>query len=130
MSSCACKACMHFSVLQPAVVALLAASLAACGGLPRPTEQVELARAAVSQAQPIAATEGAPELKSAEAKLSAAEQAMKAGDHVAARVLAEQAEVDAKYAWTLAESARMQRAAAEVDQSVKLLRDELDRRAK
>jgi hypothetical protein len=97
---------MNFSVLQPAA-AVLVATLAACGAIPRPTEQVELARAAVSQAQPVALAAGAPELGTARAKLSAAEQAMQAGDYVSARVLAEQAEVDARYAWTLGETARM-----------------------
>jgi hypothetical protein len=130
MADYVCKACMHLSVLQPAAVVVLAGALAACGGIPQPTEQVQLARAAVSQAQPIAVSDGAPELKTAQAKLAAAERAMQGGDYVSARVLAEQAEVDAKYAWTLAEGARMQRAAAEVDQSVKLLRDELERRVK
>ena len=126
----ACKACTHFSVLQPAMLAVLVASLVGCSSIPRPTEQVELARAAVSQAQPMAASQAAAELGTAQAKLSAAERAMQAGDYVSARVLAEQAEVDAKYAWTVAETARMQRAAAEVDESVKVLRDELQRRAK
>jgi hypothetical protein len=48
----------------------------------------------------------------ARAKLALAEDAMQQGDYVNARVFAEQAEVDARYAWTVAESARMQRAAA------------------
>lgn len=121
---------MHLSVLQRATALALAAGLAACSSMPRPTEQVELARAAVSQAQPVAVHDGAPELKTAQAKLARAEHAMRSGDYMSARILAEQAEVDAKYAWTLAENARMQRAAAEVDQSVKLLRQELDRRSK
>jgi len=52
------------------------------------------------------------------------------GDYTNARILAEQAQVDAKYAWTLAENARLQRAAVEVGESVKVLREELDRRGK
>jgi hypothetical protein len=106
MAHFACKACMDFSVLQP-LAAVVVVTLAACGAIPRPAEQVELARAAVSQAQPVANVAGAQELGTARAKLSAAEQAMRAGDYVSARVLAEQAEVDARYAWTIGETARM-----------------------
>jgi hypothetical protein len=113
------KACIRRSVLQRLAVAALAAALAACSSIPRPTEQVEAARRAVAQAQPVALSQGAPELKVAQDKLARAEQALKSGDHVNARILAEQAEVDARYAWTLAESARVQRAAAQLDTGVK-----------
>ena len=130
MSPHACKACTHRSVLQWLGAAAVAASLAACSSIPRPVEQVEAARAALGQAQPVAVAEGAPQLKLAQAKLERAERAMQGGDHVSARILAEQAEVDARYAWTLAESARLQRAAAGIDRSVQSLRDELERRTK
>lgn len=55
---------------------------------------------------------------------------MQRGDHTDARILAEQAEVDARYAWTLAENARLQRAAADTGESVKVLQDQLDRRGR
>ena len=84
----------------------------------------------VSQAQPLAKTDGALELYTAQTKLARADAAMQRGDYRNARIFAEQAEVDAKYAWTLAESARMQRAAAELDRSVRTLRDELERRVR
>jgi Domain of unknown function (DUF4398) len=125
-----CKACIHLSVLQRAVPLALAAGLAACSSIPRPDEQVDAARAAVSQAQPVAVRDGAHELRVAQVKLALAEEAMQRGEYRDARIFAEQAEVDARYAWTLAENARLQRAAAEVDQGVKVLRDELDRRGK
>jgi hypothetical protein len=124
------KACIRLSVLQRAAPVALAAALAACSSTPRPSEQVSAARAAVSQAQPVAVRDGAPELKAAQAKLMRAEELMQRGDYTDARIFAEQAEVDARYAWTLAENARLQRAAAETGESVKLLRDELDRRAR
>lgn len=111
----ACKACIPLPLLQRKALLALAAALCACSSIPEPAEQLHAARAAVSQAQPVAVHEGAPELKTAQAKLAAAEAAAGRGDYVAARVLAEQAEVDARYAWTLAESARMQRTAAEID---------------
>ena len=126
----ACKACIDLSDLQrPAVIALVAA-LAACSSTPPPKEQLDAARAAVLQAQPVAVRDGAAELTAAKIKLARAEEEMQRGENDNARILAEQAEVDAKYAWTLAENARVQRAALEADQRAKLMRDELERRGK
>jgi hypothetical protein len=82
----------------------------------------------VTQAQPVAARDAPRELAGAQEKLRGAEEAMQRGDYVQARILAEQAEVDAKYAWTIAENAKAQRAAAEVDKSIELLKNELARR--
>jgi Domain of unknown function (DUF4398) len=130
MSLHACKACIRPSVLQWACAAALAATLGACSSIPRPDEQMQAARAALARTQPVAATEGAVELKLAQGKLDRAERALEAGDNVGARILAEQATVDARYAWTVAESARLQRAAADVDRQVQSLRDDLDRRKK
>lgn len=135
----ACKACIDPRELQrelqrvlrrAGAAAALAAALGACSSIPQPTEQVEAARAAVAQAQPAAGSEGAAELQIAQAKLARAEDAMQRGNYVEARVLAEQAEVDARYAWTVGENARQRRAAAEAEQNVSALRQELDRRTK
>jgi len=107
--------------------ALLA--LGGCANTPPPTEQLGAARAMVTQAQPVAVNDAPAELQSAQAKLASAEAAVQRGEYAAARRLAEEAEVDAKLAWTTAENARAQRAAAEVDQGVKALRDEVQRRS-
>jgi Domain of unknown function (DUF4398) len=124
------KACIDIFDLQRAALIAVTAALAACSSLPPPTEQMDAARAAVAHAQPVAAAEGVPELGMAQAKLARAEQELQRGDNVAARVLAEQAEVDARYAWTLAENARLQRTTAEFDRSSKQMRQELERSAK
>ena len=102
--------------------------LAGCSSVPPPDQQVGAARAMVAQAQPLAATDAPLELSSAQDKLARAEQAMKRADYANARIYAEQAEVDAKYALTLAQNARAQRAAAEVNQGISTLRQELERR--
>ena len=115
--------------LKPIAAAVLAAGLAGCASVPPPQAQLAAARAMVSQAQAVAARDAAFELNTAQAKLARAEQAMKRDDYVNARIYAEQAEVDAKYAWTLAENARTQRAAAEVGKSINALRQELQRRS-
>lgn len=124
MFSDACKACIGVPLLQSAAAWTLGAALVACSTTPAPTEQVAAARTMVSQAAPVAVRDGAVELKTAQAKLARAEEAMQRGDYAQARIFAEQAEVDARYAWTLAENARMQRTAAELDHSVKVLRNE------
>jgi hypothetical protein len=103
-------------------------ALGACASTPPPTEQLAAARAMVSQAQPVASKDAPQELQSAQAKLARAEHAMERGDYMNARIFAEQADVDAKYALTLAENARAQRAAAEIATGIRTLRDELERR--
>lgn len=104
------------------------AALGACASMPPPNAQLAAARTMVSQAQSAAEGEAPGELHSARAKLAQAEAAMRRKDYVDARIYAEQAEVDAKYAWTLAENARAQRALAEVSRSIDVLQQELQRR--
>lgn len=115
------------AALSLAAACVAAAGLVACATTPPPTEQMGAARTMVSQAQQVASAEGAAELDTARTKLARAELAMQRGDYLDARILAEQAEVDAKYAWTRSENARAQRAAAEVDRSLRTLREELER---
>ncbi|HEY1286789.1 MAG TPA: DUF4398 domain-containing protein [Burkholderiales bacterium] len=144
----ACKACTDRSDLQriSALTALqrifaradlqrifgftLALGLAACSSMPRPTEQIEAARAAVSKAQPVVVQDGSMELRVAQYKLARAEQDAERGDYSNARIYAEQAQVDADYARAIAENARVERAAADANLGVRRLQDELDRRAK
>src|SRR3982074_1998908 len=115
--------------LSAGKIACSAALLCAgCATTPPPTEQLAAARAMVNQAQPAAGKEAPLELQNAQAKLSRAEDAMQRGDYEVARRNAEQAEVDAKLAWSVAENARAQRAAAEVERGIETLREELDRR--
>lgn len=101
---------------------------AGCATTPPPTEQLAAARAMVNQAQPVAGKEAPLELQNAQAKLSRAEDAMQRGDYELARRNAEQAEVDAKLAWSVAENVRAQRSAAEVERGIETLREEVDRR--
>jgi uncharacterized protein DUF4398 len=110
------------------VCAFALVAVAGCATTPPPTEQLAAARAMVSQAQPLAVNDAPADLHTAQAKLASAEAAMQRGDYALARRFAEQAEVDARLAWTTAEDVRAQRAAAEVDQGVKALRDEVQRR--
>jgi hypothetical protein len=107
----------------------LVVGVGACASVPAPTEQLAVARSMLSQAQSAGATQHAPvELNAARTKLDQAEEAMRREDHERARQLAEQAEVDARLAWTKSDTARSQRAAAEVQQGIEVLKQELQRR--
>ena len=90
------------------------AALAACATTPPPTGEMAAARAAVAQAAPTASEYAAQELRVAQVKLERAEAALAAERHIDARLLAEQAEVDAKLAWSLAQSEQARRALTEV----------------
>lgn len=108
--------------------ALLA--LGGCASIPPPTEQIAIARTSVSQAQAATATQHAPvELRAAQSKLERAQVAMEREEYVEAKRLAEQAEVDAKLAFSKAETAKAQMAVAQLNEGIRVLREELQRRA-
>lgn len=78
---------------------------------------------------------GAPELapaemRSARDKMDRANAAMSAKDYELARLLAEQAQADAQLAVTRARSAKAQKAAAAVQEDSRVLREEIERKAK
>ncbi len=113
-----------------AVVALLA--LGACASQKTPaTADVAVSRAAVENATSAGAADLAPaEMQSARDKLMRANQALAAKDYGVARDLANQASVDAKLAQSKANSAKASNAADELQQSIRVLREELDRNSK
>lgn len=92
-----------------------AAALAGCATTtPAPVAEMNAARAMVSQAHPAASQYAPNELRAAQIKLERAEAALAQEKHTEARLLAEQAEVDAKLAWTIADSERARQQLAEV----------------
>lgn len=104
--------------------------LAACSSVPPPTEQLAVSRAAIESAQTAGAPEfAAADLAQARSKFERAQAAMRDEDYLRARRLAEEAAVDAQLAQARAGSVRAQTAAAQVDQSIRALRSELERAA-
>jgi ATP-dependent protease ClpP protease subunit len=86
---------------------LFLGALAACATTDPPEAEMTQARAMVAQARPVA--QAAPqEFSTAQAKLDRAERAMQRGHYEHARLLAEEAEADARFAWVTAENARVQ----------------------
>jgi uncharacterized protein DUF4398 len=101
---------------------------AGCATVPPPTEQMAVSRAALGDAVSAGAGEYAGvDLRDAQLKLDAANVAMGSREYDKARIFAEEAEVDAKLAATRARSAKAQRAVAELNESLRVLRDELSR---
>lgn len=106
-------------------------SLSACSSIPPPVEQIAVSRSAVERASSSpSAVDAAPvELQQARQKLDRAQLAMTEKDYVLARRMAEQAEVDARVAESRASSTRGERALKEVQESIRALQDEINRRA-
>ncbi|GGY08877.1 DUF4398 domain-containing protein [Massilia dura] len=106
-----------------------AALLSACASQKTPaTADVAVSRAAVENATQAGAAELAPaELLAAREKLQQASRALADKDYKLASDLAQQAQADAKLAQSKATSAKATSAANEVQENVRVLREELDR---
>jgi hypothetical protein len=115
-------------VIRKTFIPLVALGLAACATSSPPATEIGAARAMVAQARPAAERDAPQQIADAQAKLSRAESEMQKGHHETARMLARQAEADAKLAWTIAENARLSRTAAEVQDANRTLREESERK--
>lgn len=102
--------------------------LAGCATAQPPVAQMSAARSAIAQARPLATQYAAAELRDAQSKLARAEAAYSDGDWTGARRLAEEAEVDANYALSVAQNERSRRASAELAQGIDRLKRELEER--
>lgn len=104
--------------------------IAGCASIPEPAEQMAVSRAAVNNALSAGGNEFAPlQIKSAMEKMDAAERAIADENYVLARQLAEQAQLDAKLAGTMARSIKAQKAADALQEDSRVLRQEIDRQA-
>ena len=103
--------------------------LSACASNKTPaTADVAVSRAAVANATSAGAADLAPaEMQSARDKLMRANQALAAKDYKTAQDLANQASADAQLAQSKANSAKSTTAADELQQSIRTLREELNR---
>jgi hypothetical protein len=112
-------------------IGFAAVVIAGCASvLPPPTEQIAVSKAAVSDAIGAGGNEFASaDMRAAQDKLDRAIQAMTAEDYKNARLLAEQAQVDAQLAAAKARSAKAQKAAATVQEGSEVLRQEIDRKS-
>jgi cytochrome c5 len=109
----------------PQLRSLKLAALALGSSLIPPTEQYAVAQSAVNSAVSAGGTEfAAVEMKSAQDKFKQAEMAMHDENYEKAKVLAEQAEWDARVAERKAQAMKAQRAVQDANQGVQDLRKE------
>jgi len=109
---------------------LLLMLLAACSSIPPPREQLAVGKAAVERASSTAAAEAPVELSKARDELERANLAMGRKDYLEARRLAEQAEADANLAEAKARTTRSAVALQEVRDGIRMLHEEMGRRAR
>jgi len=103
-------------------------ALSGCASTPAPLDQMGRSEAALSDAEESGAREYSPlELREAQKKYEKAKAAMAQEDNQVAKQLAEEAEIDAVLADVTARSTKAQQAAKEIRESIRLLRDEIDR---
>lgn len=119
------------TLIRTTAAALALSALAACSSTPAPTEQMAVTRTTVNRvaATPAVATNAPVDLQRAQEKLIQAEKAMSQEDYRNARRLAAEAEVDARVAETRADAARNASNLAQVQDSIRALQDEINRRS-
>lgn len=101
--------------------------IAACGSTNPPTQQLTETRMVIEQAEQVGAQEYAPlEIRDAGIKLQLAREAVDAEDYEKAKRLLEHARVDAELAQAKALSSKSQQAAAELRESIRVLKEELE----
>lgn len=109
------------------ILAASATLMTSCAGTP-PTAQMALSSEAVDSATNAGGGVAAPvEMQSARQKLDQAKRAMAEHEYDKAKVLARDAQVDAQLAEAKADSAKARAAAAELQKSILVLSNELDR---
>lgn len=120
------------SLLNMLVLLLFGWTLVGCSSkMPPPTQKIALTEAAINQAEASGAVEYAPvEMRSAREKLAQARTAMNLEENKKALQLAEQAEVDAQLAEAKARTAKSQKAVTELQESIKTLKMEIERKSK
>jgi len=120
---------MNKTLLRMSAVALLAASISACGSkAPRPVSELALANSALKNAESSGAREYAPiELRIAREKKAAADAAMAKKDYSRARVLTSQAQVDAELARAAADAEKSRLALKEAQDNIQMIRQEVTR---
>lgn len=104
--------------------------LTACASTPPPTEQMAVSKAAVTSALSSGGSEFASvEMKAAQEKLEHAAKALEKEDYENARWLAEQAQIDATLAEKKAQSAKAQKAANVIQNDIRVLSEEINRKS-
>lgn len=105
--------------------ASLLATLAGCATDPAPLAQVRLAEQSIAQAEAVGAMKDNAELADAQRKLATALMELQAERHRQARLLAEQAELDARLAEARVLNEKSQMEITELNRRIEHLRQQL-----
>ena len=111
--------------IQPVFAAVTFAALVGCANDPAPTEQLKLTEQAVAQATAVGANDEAPDLVTAQAKLTQARADMADKAYKDARMQAEQAELDARLAEARVLTQKSEAQVAQVNTRLERLRKQL-----
>jgi hypothetical protein len=116
---------------QWALASACAGLIAGCASAPAPTEQIAVSKLAIANATSAGGNEYASvEMRSAMEKMDRANRAMQKEDYEDARWLAEQAQADARLAEKKAQSAKAQKSAGVMQDDIRVLREEINRKSK
>lgn len=112
-------------------IGCVAVSIAGCASIPPPTEQMAVSKSALGNAVSAGGSEYAPvEMRTAQEKMGRANRAMDKEDYENARWLAEEAQADARLAEKKAQSAKAQKAVSVMQDDIRVLREEINRKSK
>jgi hypothetical protein len=112
-------------------IGFAAVFIAGCASIPPPTEQMAVSKSALANAVSAGGSEYAPvEMRTAQEKMDRANRAMAKEDYENARWLAEEAQADARLAEKKAHSAKAQKAASVMQDDIRVLREEINRKSK
>jgi hypothetical protein len=113
------------------VIGCAAVVIAGCASIPPPTEQMAVSKSALANAVSAGGSEYASvEMRTAQEKMDRANRAMDKKDYENARWLAEEAQADARLAEKKAQSAKAQKAASVMQDDIRVLREEINRKSK
>lgn len=119
---------MYKSITKCCVISVALVTLAACSSTPKPQTEIALSNAALQNAEIAGAQNLAPiELRKAKEKQALADSAYSRESYKTAKQLSEQAAVDAELAKVKSEAEKSRLAVKEVEDSIRLIRTELDR---
>jgi multidrug efflux pump subunit AcrA (membrane-fusion protein) len=121
---------MTYAHLPLVLTAVALMALTACASGPEaPLPEMAVSTEAVSHALSAGGTESAPtEMRSAQDKLDRAKVAVSTKDYEQARTLAKEAQVDALLAEAKAHAVKARKAADELQESRRVLREEINRK--
>ncbi len=111
------------------VASCAALLMVGCASMPAPSEQMAVSKATINSAVSAGGNEFASiEMRAAQEKMDRANRALEKEDYENARLLAEQAQVDARLAEKKAQSAKAQKAAEVIQNDIRILREEINRK--